>query len=497
LASLLDDNESKLFSNSIRAYFEPVNREIDRLTADQYRVIRQLRYVNRVRVSGCAGSGKTLVAAEKSIRLADAGMRVLFLCHSPLLADYVRNLTIGSNIDVFSFSNWIFGLAQQEYDVGLKQWTNYEEPYSDAIEGALRCIEAASLKYNAVVVDEGQDFRAAWWTVVQAALADGDTGMLYIFHDDAQSLLPFRTTYPITSPVIDLSRNCRNAGKIYDVVRTLYPQAPETELKLAGEGVVEAYSSRGASIELAVSQALRRLAELNLLERAVLLIGGSCTVESIGFCGADFPVRGRGRWQEAVRRLLVNLQNYNHRGVQFQYSNRPDEVGRRVAELSGSFFPTKRDIRIVNSCAGLYHVDIDVRRRIQSSKVFRSPRWRQHSDTSLHFSRQSYAPIWAAEIILFLSGEAWVKSLPAPETVRLRAYYEVPTECSLPMYDLSTYKGLEADAVILVFQGFDPLLRQSIYVGLSRARHVALLISDQPSSIEEVCPTLKFLRVVH
>ena len=46
--------------------------------------------LRRVRISGCAGSGETLVAAEKALRLARAGVTTLFLCHNPLLAEHVR-----------------------------------------------------------------------------------------------------------------------------------------------------------------------------------------------------------------------------------------------------------------------------------------------------------------------------------------------------------------------------------------------------------------------
>jgi len=60
---------------------------------------------------------------------------------------------------------------------------------------------------DAIVVDEGQDFRAEWWQVVQAGLTSIDNGCLCIFHDNNQSLLAHRASYPISEPRVDLSRD--------------------------------------------------------------------------------------------------------------------------------------------------------------------------------------------------------------------------------------------------------------------------------------------------
>ena len=69
---------------------------------------------------------------------------------------------------------------------------------------------------------------------IEASLIDNQVGILYIFHDDHQSLPPFVPSYPINETVIDLSRNCRNAGKVYELMRFFNPIAPppETELKV-------------------------------------------------------------------------------------------------------------------------------------------------------------------------------------------------------------------------------------------------------------------------
>lgn len=67
--------------------------------------------MKRVRISGSAGSGKTLVAAEKAIRLSDAGLLTLFVCHNPLLASHVRMLCTGSGVRVVAFEEWVAELG--------------------------------------------------------------------------------------------------------------------------------------------------------------------------------------------------------------------------------------------------------------------------------------------------------------------------------------------------------------------------------------------------
>ena len=61
-----------------------------RLTEQQYRVLDMLSRQSRVAIAGCAGSGKTFLAAEKARRLAAQGFRVLLVVFNVLLAEHLR-----------------------------------------------------------------------------------------------------------------------------------------------------------------------------------------------------------------------------------------------------------------------------------------------------------------------------------------------------------------------------------------------------------------------
>src|SRR5262249_10278603 len=209
--------QSDQFSTIVKDQMAKLRRKVDRLTGEQYRVIMQLMGCKRVRISGCAGSGKTSVAAEKAVRSANNNQRTLFLCHSPLLADDILPMTRKAPFRVEDFGDWVRRLAGSTARYDRKTWTNYDESDKQMLTKAIKALEESNERYDCVIVDEGQDFRKEWWALVEASLADPKSSSLYIFHDDHQAVLPYRSKYPINETVLDLSRNCRNGGKIFDV----------------------------------------------------------------------------------------------------------------------------------------------------------------------------------------------------------------------------------------------------------------------------------------
>ena len=61
-------------------------RDVVRLTNGQFQLLNQLRNVRRASIVGGAGTGKTMLAAEKARRLAREGFRTLLVCFNAPLA---------------------------------------------------------------------------------------------------------------------------------------------------------------------------------------------------------------------------------------------------------------------------------------------------------------------------------------------------------------------------------------------------------------------------
>ncbi|MBI3097800.1 MAG: ATP-binding domain-containing protein [Planctomycetes bacterium] len=197
-------------------------REIARLTAEQFLVLEGLAETRRAIISGCAGSGKTMLAMEKVCRLADLGYRPLYVCFNILLRDSVAARLRGwPNAAVNTFhdlcEDWMRRAGIPFEKTGQREFWDRTLP-----EGLLAAAEKTEERFDAVVVDEGQDFDASWWKPLQATLREDDAAVFYIFHDDNQRLYAKERGFPPIETRFTLTRNCRNVRRIHELVRRYY-----------------------------------------------------------------------------------------------------------------------------------------------------------------------------------------------------------------------------------------------------------------------------------
>jgi hypothetical protein len=497
--------EPKEFSESLREYMGEVHRQIESLTQEQYRVIKQLARNPRVRVAGCAGSGKTLVAAEKAVRLAKEKCRTLVLCHSPLLAKHIAGLTRGTTVAVRSFGEWVRSKALALADTPTIHWTNYEEPEPAMLEAAFDALIKSEERYDAIIVDEGQDFRSEWWVLVEAALAMPKAGILYIFHDDHQALLPHRSAYPIAQPILDLSRNCRNAGRIFDLIRYFHQQAPEPELILQSKGYVWIEQVLIGQEIMGLKQVLKQLLQNRVTEGdTVVLLSGGLRAEAWSHMGSVIQVAMRGpwQWQSAILRYFEGVVSYyDQRGLD-KPKNALKYVHEQIKRLSEDILPSPDDIELVRGIARSFSVSATVRRTILSYwGRSNNLRWRTINN-ELRLRRRDDGPMWAAEIVVYFEREDWDAGLPQSDAsfnqirVELVRGLRPAKKGELRVFDLSTFKGLEADTIILLMGGYRPTRIEEIYVGISRARFALALVDcgstlDLPPELFGLAPGLQ------
>ena len=221
---------------SLSAQLEAERAALVRLTNEQVRMLASLEKTKRVAIEGAAGTGKTVIAAEKARRLAEQGRRVLLLCFNRPLADHLARSAAG--YDVNSFHGLCHDLAEQ----AKVPFVIPPEPKKARVfwetEAPVLLLEALEAlpekRWDALIVDEGQDFKPHWWEALEETLREPRKGTLYVFHDPNQDLYEGGPPEGLQALRYDLVMNCRNTANIarwcaaqLGVEPMLRPDAPE------------------------------------------------------------------------------------------------------------------------------------------------------------------------------------------------------------------------------------------------------------------------------
>ncbi|WP_019627828.1 hypothetical protein [Thioalkalivibrio sp. AKL10] len=153
------------------------------------------------KIRGPAGSGKTLVVAGRAASLIAAGaQRVLIVCYNITLINFLLDSVVrfggGSmreKVEAWNFHYWCKLIALRtgqisDYDA---LWRNGDgEQILQALLAERASIWASQLgpdeQYDAILVDEGQDFSLGWWKALRGSLKPG--GEMLLAADHAQNL---------------------------------------------------------------------------------------------------------------------------------------------------------------------------------------------------------------------------------------------------------------------------------------------------------------------
>ena len=117
-------------------------------------------------IRGTAGKGKTLLAREVALRLAGKEKRVLLLCFTDALGRWLVEMITHPNITpaaIRPFAARLLGESTSE-SVGSDP-SEYWNTIS--LRAAIDGLPAENDLWDAVIVDEGQDFSEADWDLVK------------------------------------------------------------------------------------------------------------------------------------------------------------------------------------------------------------------------------------------------------------------------------------------------------------------------------------------
>lgn len=200
---------------------------ISKYTAEQFKLLDYLQGRRKIAIRGCAGSGKTMIALEKARRLADEGFRTLMTCYNRNLAlELESQAKSHPDLKIRNFHSLAREYAAKTERDQRPDWDETNRRFfSDVLPDALA--EAATTRedqylFDAIIVDEGQDFEDAWWVALEMLLKDTESGIFYIFFDDNQLVYPRNLSIPVEESPFPLTINCRNTRYIHEAIRNLY-----------------------------------------------------------------------------------------------------------------------------------------------------------------------------------------------------------------------------------------------------------------------------------
>jgi superfamily I DNA and RNA helicase len=269
---------------------------IEELTDEQVETFRGLYAGNRrVYVAGVAGSGKTRLALDRALSLARDGTRTLLVCYNRHLAEYLDELVRSSPFDRDCLAllkiRHFHGLARELIQDAQVAWTPPEagsgaedtffaDEVPDLMEQAALVLidESRPVDFEAIVMDEAQDFHSRWWEALNyTLLKDADNGIFYAFADQDQRLWDWAPAEPPIrlSTRFELRRNCRNSRWIARTSSGIAGLQTQLSKRLPAGGkpnisVVPSSPSMKGAVLAATAELLQTQA---LLPKQIVLIG--------------------------------------------------------------------------------------------------------------------------------------------------------------------------------------------------------------------------------
>jgi hypothetical protein len=220
------------------------------LSERQFQILNTLWSERRAVILGVAGSGKTLIAAEKARRLAGQGFDVLFTCFNRPLAEFLAS-TIGQTervtVSTFHRLSETYGQAAGLIGPTPAHDAAYFDSLPDVLDRALTIVSEP--RFDAILVDEGQDIDEHWWLPLLDLLRDRERGIVYVFGDANQDLYHARepdelgVVMPESPPVYYLTENRRSTQAIHAFASRF--SAPMTDGPVA-----EAIGPEGRQVEV-------------------------------------------------------------------------------------------------------------------------------------------------------------------------------------------------------------------------------------------------------
>lgn len=200
----------------LRRALDQENSIIEKLSDEQSQVWYKSFTSLQFAVPGCAGSGKTLLAIMLARAWSDKGLNVLVCCFNRALADWLkRSLIDVSGVKVSNIHQlWREFFPSEEI---------LPKVFSDELKNKIK-VQRKIAKYDAIIIDEAQDFHYDWWMVIDSIKLPNNH--MAIFYDDNQNLYRDAGRFPWKLPAVPLTVNFRTTQLIHHQVQYFHRCGP-------------------------------------------------------------------------------------------------------------------------------------------------------------------------------------------------------------------------------------------------------------------------------
>lgn len=188
-------------------------------TAEQVEAFAGLRASRGGLILGSAGTGKTLLAIARAQQLAKDGFRTLLVCYNELLgADLARRTAVPPALSAGTFhSICLAEAAKARLPVPAQKdaiWWEKQAP-----ELLVEACAVTETSFDAIVVDEAQDFSPLWLDALRCLIATDKDAPFFEFADPRQDIWARDWTRDPRYPfVFELTTNMRNTRPIAERV---------------------------------------------------------------------------------------------------------------------------------------------------------------------------------------------------------------------------------------------------------------------------------------
>ena len=175
------------------------------LDADQKRLYGKSPSDGAILVVGPPGSGKTVVAAHRTVRLSASGRPVVLIMFNKVLSQYTSNFDgFKSNTRVMHAHNFwpswyrsAFGKQIPKIDQFTFDWPQIRSQIRDCKKPSI----LSELNWGHLIIDEGQDFEPEMYEALMSMvnhpnISEGERPTLSVFADDNQTISDRNSTIP-------------------------------------------------------------------------------------------------------------------------------------------------------------------------------------------------------------------------------------------------------------------------------------------------------------